>query len=138
MSKLIEILKRHEGVKNTLYKCTSDKWTIGVGRNLEDVGLSEEEIDILLQNDITRTEELLDEYMSWWSDLDYIRQDAMINFVFNVGIGTAMKFKKAMTALEQGDYDVAADEMMDSNWSKQVGQRAVEVTEMIRTGEYQD
>ena len=138
MSRLIETLKRHEGVKNTLYKCTSDKWTIGVGRNLEDVGLSEEEIDILLQNDITRTEELLDEYMSWWSDLDYIRQDAMINFVFNVGIGTAMKFKKAMTALEQGDYDVAADEMMDSNWSKQVGQRAVEVTEMIRTGEYQD
>ena len=138
MSKLIETLKRHEGVKNTLYKCTSDKWTIGVGRNLEDVGLSEEEIDILLQNDITRTEELLDEYMSWWSDLDYIRQDAMINFVFNVGIGTAMKFKKAMTALEEGDYDVAADEMMDSNWSKQVGQRAVEVTEMIRTGEYQD
>ena len=138
MSKLIETLKRHEGVKNTLYKCTSDKWTIGVGRNLEDVGLSEEEIDILLQNDITRTEELLDEYMSWWSDLDYIRQDAMINFVFNVGIGTAMKFKKAMTALEQGDYDVAADEMMDSNWAKQVGQRAIEVTEMIRTGDYQD
>ena len=138
MSKLIETLRRHEGVKNTLYKCTSNKWTIGVGRNLEDVGLSEEEIDILLQNDITRTEELLDEYMSWWSDLDYIRQDAMINFVFNVGIGTAMKFKKAMTALEEGDYDVAADEMMDSNWSKQVGHRAIEVTEMIRTGEYQD
>ena len=137
MSKLINILRRHEGVKNTLYKCTSDKWTIGVGRNLEDVGLSEEEIDMLLQNDITRTEELLDEYMDWWSDLDYIRQDAMINFVFNVGIGTAMKFKKAMTALEEGDYDVAADEMMDSNWSKQVGHRAIEVTEMIRTGEYQ-
>ena len=138
MSKLINTLRRHEGVKNTLYKCTSDKWTIGVGRNLEDVGLSEEEIDMLLQNDITRTEELLDEYMDWWSDLDYVRQDAMINFVFNVGIGTAMKFKKAMTALEEGDYEIAADEMMDSNWSKQVGDRAVEVTEMIRTGEYQD
>ena len=138
MSKLINTLRRHEGVKNTLYKCTSDKWTIGVGRNLEDVGLSEEEIDMLLKNDITRTEELLDEYMDWWSDLDYVRQDAMINFVFNVGIGTAMKFKKAMTALEEGDYEIAADEMMDSNWSKQVGDRAVEVTEMIRTGEYQD
>ena len=138
MSKLINTLRRHEGVKNTLYKCTSDKWTIGVGRNLKDVGLSEEEIDMLLQNDITRTEELLDEYMDWWSNLDYVRQDAMINFVFNVGIGTAMKFKKAMTALEEGDYEIAADEMMDSNWSKQVGDRAVEVTEMIRTGEYQD
>ena len=138
MSRLIETLRRQEGVKNTLYKCTSDKWTIGVGRNLEDVGLSDEEIDYLLENDIERTEELLDEYMDWWRDLDSVRQEAMVNFVFNVGIGTAQKFKKAMTALEEQDYDTAADEMMDSNWSKQVGQRAVEVTEMIRTGEYQD
>ena len=138
MNKLIETLKRHEGVKSTLYKCTSDKWTIGVGRNLEDVGLSDSEIDYLLENDIVRTENLLDEYMSWWRELDEVRQEALVNFVFNVGIGTAMKFKKAMTALEKWDYDTAADEMMDSNWSKQVGQRAIEVTEMIRTGEYQD
>jgi len=137
MSKLIETLRRHEGVKNTLYKCTSDKWTIGVGRNLEDVGLSEAEIDYLLENDITRTEDLLDDYMSWWRDLDSIRQEAMVNFVFNVGIGTAMKFKNAMAALEAHDYDTAANEMMDSNWAKQVGNRAIEVTEMIRTGEYQ-
>ena len=138
MSKLIETLRRHEGVKNTLYKCTSDKWTIGVGRNLEDVGVSDDEIDYLLQNDITRTENLLDEYMGWWSDLDNIRQEALINFVFNVGIGTAMKFKKAMAALEAHDYDTAAIEMMDSNWAKQVGSRAEEVTQMIKTGEYQD
>ena len=138
MSKLIETLRRHEGVKNTLYKCTSDKWTIGVGRNLEDVGLSDEEIDYLLQNDIERTIELMDDYIPWHDDLDLVRHEALVNFVFNVGIGTAMKFKKAMTALEEGNYDVAADEMMDSNWSKQVGQRAIEITEMIRTGEYQD
>ena len=137
MSKLIEILKRHEGVKDTLYKCTADKWTIGVGRNLEDVGLSEDEIEYLLQNDIERTKNLIERYMPWYSDLDEVRQEALINFVFNVGIGTAMKFKNAMTALEAHDYDTAAIEMMDSNWAKQVGSRAVEVTEMIKTGEYQ-
>jgi len=138
MSKLIETLRRHEGVKNTLYKCTSDKWTIGVGRNLEDVGLSEEEIDILLLNDIKRTKELMDDYIPWYNDLDEVRQEALINFVFNVGIGTAMKFKKAMAALEAHDYDTAAIEMLDSNWAKQVGSRAEEVTQMIKTGEYQD
>jgi len=138
MSKLIETLRRHEGVKNTLYKCTSDKWTIGVGRNLEDVGLSEEEIDMLLLNDIKRTKELMDDYIPWYNDLDEVRQEALINFVFNVGIGTAMKFKKAMAALEAHDYDTAAIEMMDSNWAKQVGSRAEEVTQMIKTGEYQD
>jgi len=137
MSKLIETLKRHEGVKDTLYKCTADKWTIGVGRNLEDVGLSEDEIDYLLQNDIERTKNLIERYMPWYNDLDEVRQEALINFVFNVGIGTAMKFKNAMAALEAHDYDTAAIEMMDSNWAKQVGNRAIEVTEMIRTGEYQ-
>jgi lysozyme len=138
MSRLIEILRRHEGVKNTLYKCTSDKWTIGVGRNLEDVGLSEEEIDFLLLNDIVRTKELMDDYIPWHSDLDEVRQEALINFVFNVGIGTTMKFKNAMAALEEHDYDTAATEMLDSNWAKQVGSRAEEVTQMIKTGEYQD
>ena len=138
MSNLTELLKKHEGVKYELYKCTSDKWTIGVGRNLEDVGISEEEADYLLQNDIERTIELMDDYIPWHDNLDLVRHEALVNFVFNVGIGTAMKFKKAMSALEEGNYDVAADEMMDSNWSKQVGHRAVEVTQMIRTGEYQD
>jgi lysozyme len=138
MSKLIETLRRHEGVKNTLYKCTSDKWTIGVGRNLEDVGLSEEEIDMLLLNDIKRTKELMDDYIPWYNDLDEVRQEALINFVFNVGIGTTMKFKNAMAALEAHDYDTAAIEMLDSNWAKQVGSRAEEVTQMIKTGEYQD
>jgi len=138
MSKLIETLRRHEGVKNTLYKCTSDKWTIGVGRNLEDVGLSEEEIDMLLLNDIKRTKELMDDYIPWHNDLDEVRQEALINFVFNVGIGTTMKFKNAMAALEEHDYDTAATEMLDSNWAKQVGSRAIEITQMIKTGEYQD
>ena len=138
MSKLIETLRRHEGVKNTLYKCTSDKWTIGVGRNLEDVGLSEEEIDMLLLNDIKRTKELMDDYIPWHNNLDEVRQEALINFVFNVGIGTTMKFKNAMAALEAHDYDTAAIEMLDSNWAKQVGSRAEEVTQMIKTGEYQD
>jgi lysozyme len=138
MSRLIETLRRHEGVKNTLYKCTSDKWTIGVGRNLEDVGLSEEEIDMLLLNDIVRTKELMDDYIPWHRDLDQVRQEALINFVFNVGIGTTMKFKNAMAALEEHDYDTAATEMLDSNWAKQVGSRAEEVTQMIKTGEYQD
>jgi len=138
MSRLIEILRRHEGVKNTLYKCTSDKWTIGVSRNLEDVGLSEEEIDMLLLNDIVRTKELMDDYIPWHRDLDQVRQEALINFVFNVGIGTTMKFKNAMAALEEHDYDTAATEMLDSNWAKQVGSRAEEVTQMIKTGEYQD
>tara|TARA_R110001632_G_scaffold65603_1_gene155283 strand:- start:3709 stop:4119 length:411 start_codon:yes stop_codon:yes gene_type:complete len=133
---LIEQLKRHEGLKLKPYKCTADKLTIGVGRNLEDVGISEEEAEMLLQNDINRaTKQILVEF-PWTRELDEVRFSALINFTFNVGIGTVGKFVNAMALLKAGSYDMAADEFLQSRWAKQVGQRAIEVTEQIRTGEW--
>ena len=137
MSRLIELLKKHEGIEYTVYKDTMGIETIGVGRNLVDVGISEEEVDYLLANDIVRTKGLMDSYMPWHRDLDEVRQEALINFVFNVGIGTAMKFKKGMASLEEGDYTLAAEHMLDSAWAEQVGKRAIEITQMIETGDYQ-
>lgn len=137
MTELIEQLKRHEGIKLTPYKCTSDKLTIGVGRNLEDVGISEEEAEILLQNDIQRAVSQLKERFPWTLELDEVRFAALINFTFNVGIGTVSKFVNAMALLKGKKYDMAADEFLKSRWAEQVGQRAVDVTEQIRTGEWQ-
>ena len=137
MTELIEQLKRHEGIKLTPYKCTSDKLTIGVGRNLEDVGISEAEAEILLQNDIQRAVTQLKERFPWTLELDEVRFAALINFTFNVGIGTVSKFKNAMALLKVKNYDMAADEFLQSRWAKQVGQRAIEVTDQIRTGEWQ-
>ena len=85
MTELIEQLKRHEGIKLTPYKCTSDKLTIGVGRNLEDVGISEEEAEMLLQNDIQRAVTQLKERFPWTLELDEVRFAALINFTFNIG-----------------------------------------------------
>jgi len=132
--KLIETLRRHEGVEHKVYEDTMGIKTIGVGRNLESVGLSDEEIDYLLVNDIDRTKKLIDQYLPWWTNLNEVRQEALINFVFNVGIGTAQKFKNAMKHLEEGNYEESAKEFLDSNWAKQVKGRAIEVTDMIRTG----
>ena len=134
---LIEQLKRHEGLKLKPYKCTADKLTIGVGRNLEDVGISEEEAEMLLQNDIQRATVQIQREFPWTTELDEVRFAALINFTFNVGIGTVGKFVNAMALLRDGNYDMAADEFLNSRWAKQVGQRAVEVTEQIRTGEWQ-
>jgi lysozyme len=64
------------------------------------------------------------------------RISAMINFTFNVGIGTVKKFENTLSYMQSGDWDKAADEMMDSRWARQVGNRAVEVTEQIRTGKW--
>ena len=137
MNKLVEQLKRHEGLRLKPYKCTADKWTIGVGRNLEDVGISEQEAEMLLQNDIQRATTQLVQKFPWTQELDEVRFSALINFTFNVGIGTVSKFKNAMGLLKQKNYDMAANEFLNSRWAKQVGYRATEVTEQIRTGEWQ-
>jgi len=133
---LIEQLKRHEGLKLKPYKCTADKLTIGVGRNLEDVGISEEEAEMLLQNDIQRATVQIQREFPWTTELDEVRFAALINFTFNVGIGTVGKFVNAMALLKAGSYDMAADEFLNSRWAKQVGQRAIDVTDQIRTGEW--
>ena len=118
------------------YLCTSKKLTIGIGRNLDDVGISKEEAEMLLKNDIYEaTNQLLNAFpfMATFSD---VRISAMINFTFNVGIGTVRKFSNTIEYLKNEDWDAAADEMMDSKWAEQVGDRAIQITEQIRTGRW--
>ena len=92
---------------------------------------------MLLQNDIQRASSQLTQTFPWTLELDEVRLAALINFTFNVGIGTVSKFKNAMALLKAKNYDMAADEFLNSRWAKQVGNRAIEVTEQIRTGEWQ-
>ncbi len=137
-SQLVNQIIRHEGLELKPYKCTSNKLTIGVGRNLEDVGITEAEAKYLLMNDLARVDSQIEQLMPWSAQLNPARYDALLNFVFNVGIGTALKFENAMAALKESDFDTAAAELLDSRWSTQVGKRAEELAEQIRTGEYQE
>ena len=138
-NKLTEMLKRHEGVKTHAYKCSASKITVGVGRNIDPkggIGLTEDEIDYLLQNDIDRIISELDFKYEWFSDINSARQDAMIDISFNLGQTRLRKFEKALTAMSQNNWSKAADEFMDSKWSNQVGNRAKELTDIIHTGKY--
>ena len=136
---IIEMLRKHEGVEKYAYKCTADKVTIGVGRNIDKsggIGLSDDEIDYLLSNDIKRVSAELIRAFPWYSELDEVRKDAMIDMCFNMGLHRLSKFKKSLAAMANGDYDIAALEFLDSNWAKQVGSRSITITDMIRSGEY--
>jgi lysozyme len=138
MSKLIEQLKRHEGIRTHAYQCTANMTTVGVGRNIDEdggIGLSIDEIEFLLENDIKRCKQELISF-PWFSQIDSVRQDALVNLCFNLGMTRLLGFRNALTAMSVGDYDKAADEFMDSRWAKQVGSRAEEVCAMIRTGNY--
>jgi len=139
MSKLVQMLRLHEGVRYKVYVCSEGYETIGVGRNISEggLGLSKDEVDYLLVNDIKRVQDELTRSYPWFARLDEVRRDAMVDICFNIGLTKLRGFVNALAAMSRSQYEIAADEFMDSRWSQQVGDRAVEVTDMIRTGEYQ-
>ena len=126
--------------RHLIYKCPAGHWTIGIGRNVDvngGLGLSEEEVNFLLEGDIARIiKELSTEY-AWFSDLDDVRKDAMIDISFNLGQTKLRKFVLALKAMSTADYETASKEFLDSNWSRTVKGRSVELAAMIETGEYQ-
>lgn len=136
VDKLIKQLKKHEGVELKPYKCTSNKLTIGIGRNLEDVGISEHEAEFLLMND-------LDTYMTaaktydWYAGLNDARKAVIVNMLFNMGQTNFNKFLKMKQALDVGDFPEAAKQMLDSRWAKQVKGRSAELAKQMETGKWQ-
>ena len=139
MNELIEQLRLHEGVRSKVYLCSEGYETIGVGRNVSEsgIGLSDDEIAYLLANDIARCEQEIAERFDWFDDLDPVRQDAIIDMAFNLGITRLSQFQNMLRALSESRFSDAATEALDSRWARQVGQRAQTVAEMIRTGERQ-
>tara|TARA_A100001388_G_scaffold182614_1_gene136867 strand:- start:588 stop:1004 length:417 start_codon:yes stop_codon:yes gene_type:complete len=132
--KLIEQLRLHEGVEHKPYTDTVGKLTIGVGRNLDDRGLSDDEIDYILANDIKIVENELDVWWKDWRTMDETRQRVVADMLFNMGRPTLAKFKNFLSALQEQDYERASVEMMDSNWARQVKGRADTLARMMRDG----
>jgi len=133
-NRFIAQLRFHEGVRNHVYKDHLGIETIGVGRNLVDRGLSDDEVDMLLANDIAIVEDELDKQLPWWRDLSEVRQRALADLVFNLGMPRLHGFVKTLGALQTRDYNTAAEELLDSKYAKQVGARAIRIAEMIRSG----
>ena len=147
MESLKEMIGRHEGLRLYRYICPAGKPTIGYGWNLEnplpeDIRahlnlfgcITEEQADRLLDISIDAALRQCRALYPGFDGFSEARRNALADFVFNVGAGTAMKFKKMMAAIERGDWNSAADEMIDSLWYRQVGNRAKEIVEMIRRG----
>lgn len=130
---LITDLNRDEGRRLKPYRCSVGKLTIGVGRNIEDNGISNEEADYLLTNDIMRTVAELDRALPWWRDMPEPWQRGLINMGFNMGLPTLLQFKRMLAALRLGDGEAAARHAINSKWAKQVGARASRIAALFRT-----
>lgn len=130
------MLVRHEGLRLKVYRDSVGKLTLGVGRNVEDVGISIDECMLLLEHDIATKLLELGEAFPWFKTLDPIRQDALVDMSF-MGVERVKDFHNMIRAIEKQDWDGAAAAMLDSHWSQQTGDRAKELSEMMRTGKYQ-
>lgn len=131
---MVRQLRLHEGERLKPYRDTVGKLTIGIGRNLDDCGISAEESAVLLSNDIKRSEAELLRALPWVGKLDEVRQRVLLDMTFNLGLVGLLNFKNTLAAIEAGDYKRAATMMLDSKWAKQVGQRADRLSRMMATG----
>ncbi len=131
---LIKELIRDEGLELKPYVDTVGKLTIGIGRNLDDVGISEHEARFMLTTDIIAATDILDDNIPWWDDMPAAPARALLNMCFNLGYPRLSGFKKMLAALEAGDYHKAADEALDSRWASQVGDRSKRIADLIRSG----
>lgn len=131
---LCAALRIDEGVRNKLYQDTVGKWTGGVGRNFSDRLMSPALIQFILDEDIDLAVDQLDRNAPWWKSLNDARQNVLLNMCFNMGWPRLSGFKQFLAALQAGRYDMAAAEMMDSAWAKQVGDRARRLEKIMREG----
>lgn len=133
--KLAAQLEIDEGKRTHIYTDTVGKITGGIGRNLSDRAFSEDEIALMLKNDIAIVEHDLNHNLPWWRGMCDARQNVLANMAFNVGINRLLGFKNALSAMQNAKYDKAADEMLDSDWARQVSNRAMRLAAVMRKGE---
>lgn len=138
-----EFLVDHEGLRkdperpqldSVAYKCTGGALTIGYGHNLDARGLSESAARFILNEDIFDTERELYLRLPVFSRLNIARQAVLIDMSFNLGYQGLIWFKNMLVALRAEDYELAASEMLDSRWARQVGHRAVFLSEVTMAG----
>ena len=141
----------------TVYEDSLAIETIGIGRNLKDRGITKEELDYmdipnidvvyehgiteaearyLAMNDIRIVEIELCRVHSCVVVLDSVRQLILMDIAYNMGVPRLCKFKNMWGAIHDGNYEIASIEMMDSRWAKQVGSRAVKLSDAMRAGEF--
>jgi lysozyme len=153
LDKLIE----HEGMVLTVYEDSLGIETIGIGRNLKDRGITKEELDYmdipnmgivydygiteadaryLALNDIRIVENELCRVHPCVENLDSVRQLILMDMAFNMGVPRLCKFKNMWNAIHEGRFDIAGMEMMDSKWARQVGRRAVKLSDAMKAGEF--
>lgn len=114
------------------YKCPAGRLTIGVGRNLEDNGITREEAYYLLRNDVDKCHRQLSLTIPFYDRLPSDKKEILLNMCFNMGLTRLLGFKRMLAAMATNNWEEAAHEMANSAWARQVGDRARRLMEKMR------
>lgn len=149
------MLRNEEGVKHQPYQDHLGYWTIGVGHltderkggslpewaqaELDRTGrLSDASVDKLLEDDIIKVVNQLEDKIWWSVNLDPVRYTVLLDMAFQMGINGLLGFKNTLAMIENDDYDRAADGMLNSLWARQTPNRAKRRSDEMRTGVFHD
>ena len=137
------MLRHHEGVRNVAYQDTKGIWTVGVGHNLNEP-LSDAAVSQIFQDDLTNVIIEAENAFPWFHELDEVRQAAVIDLLFNMGLPTFLTFVNTITHIAGGRFDEAGDELLRGSapggiswYYHDVGRRAETISRMLKTGEWQ-
>ena len=130
---LLDEIKKHEGYRKSVYKCTEGYDTIGYGFAIKDLELTEDVCDIILQQKLDKLNKILNERFCWYPTSPLAIQDVVINMCYQLGVSGFSKFKKTIYYLETEQYEEASSEMLDSLWAKQTPNRAKELSNIVES-----
>lgn len=127
-------LRIDEDVRPFPYKDSEGILTIGCGRNIEQRGLRPDEINLMLDNDIVEAEAIARGLVDGFDALSENRRAVLCNMAFNLGQTRLAGFKDFRAALALRNFAVAAEEMLNSKWARQVGLRATRLAKQMAEG----
>jgi lysozyme len=137
IASIAEALRDEEGYERFAYEDHLGYVTVGIGRCLEPgrgYGIDEEEAEYLLRRDIERMAEACEKSFSYWHDVSMNIRETVIMLCFQMGVAGFQRFSKTNRAISQSDFDLAANELLNSKFAQQTPARAERMAERLRAG----
>ena len=129
---LLSSIRKHEGFRAKVYNCTEGYPSIGYGFAIKDLVLDEDIANIILQRKLEALVRSIESKFSWYADLPNSVKDVVIECCYQLGLSGFGKFKKSIAHLENEEWELAADEMLDSRWAVQTPNRAKALSDRVR------
>ena len=129
---LLSSIRKHEGFRSKVYKDTLDFDTIGYGFTVKNLVLDEDIANIILQRKLEALIRSIEFKFSWYADLPNAVKDVVIEMCYQLGVTGFSKFRKTIKHLENEEWELAADEMLDSKWAVQTPNRAKALSDRVK------